>query len=67
MTTNTDTQKLLEALQEFLDEISAIQNQLTIPGILGKFPDDDQKRQFKQFVQSGKDLLIKLVSILLVF
>ena len=46
MTTNTDTQKLLEALQEFLDEISAIQNQLTIPGILGKFPDDDQKRQF---------------------
>lgn len=52
MTTNTDRQK-------FLDEISAIQNQLTIPGILGKFPNDDQKRQFKQFRTEWRGLVNK--------
>ena len=57
MTTNTNTQKLLEERQEFLDKISEIQNQLTIPGILGKFPDDDQKRQFKQFRTEWKRLV----------
>jgi hypothetical protein len=59
MTTNTNTQKLLEEPQEFLDKISEIQNQLTIPGILGKFPDDDQKRQFKQFRTEWKRLVSK--------
>ena len=59
MTTNTNTQKLLEERQEFLDKISEIQNQLTIPGILGKFPDDDQKRQFKQFRTEWKRLVNK--------
>ena len=58
MTTNTDTQKLLEELQEFPDETSAIQNQLTIPGILGKFPDDDQKKQFLCISICGHCLLL---------
>ena len=59
MNTNTNKQKLLEEPQEFLDKISEIQNQLTIPGILGKFPDDDQKRQFKQFRTEWKRLVSK--------
>ena len=59
MNTNTNKQKLLEERQEFLDKISEIQNQLTIPGILGKFPDDDQKRQFKQFRTEWKRLVSK--------
>lgn len=68
MTTNNETKKMLEDLQEFLDEISAIQNQLTTPGILGKFPDDEQKKQFKQLRIEWKKLVnqtrINLASIL---
>lgn len=68
MNTNTNKQKLLEEPQEFLNKISEIQNQLTTPGILGKFPDDDQKRQFKQFRTEWKRLVnetrINIASIL---
>ncbi len=68
ITTTIDPQKLLEDLQTFLDQISDVQNQLTTPGILGKFPDDEQKKQFKQFRTEWKKLVnqtrINIASIL---
>ncbi len=63
-----ETRQILSQLQEFLDEISAIQNLLTTPGILGKFPDEQQKKEFKQFRLEWKKLVnqtrIDLASIL---
>lgn len=63
-----ETRQILSQLQEFLDEISAIQNLLTTPGILGKFPDEQQKKQFKKFRIEWKKLVnqtrIDLASIL---